>query len=136
MSAFYSEDFKVDVVAAPEPAEAAAVCGEFETARLFLNHFGFAPTRGLDEQAPKQNATLHALNGSTTGFLDDLAALDATSIRSQDTVVLFYVKQDQRNADDILRNSYTVCICEIWLFLGTAHNLQFGVMSTKLARYR
>lgn len=80
------------------------VCHDFQTARLFLSHFGLL---NLDED-PKDvspNSGLLALDSSANDFCKDLWALDAMSPRTSDTVHIFYVKSQQTSAQEILANA-------------------------------
>ncbi|XP_066140830.1 ral GTPase-activating protein subunit beta isoform X3 [Euwallacea fornicatus] len=79
------------------------VCHEFQTARLFLSHFGLLT---LDEEENAQTSpTLVALDSSATEFCKDLQILDQMSPRTCDTVHVFYVKAHQTNANDIVGNA-------------------------------
>lgn len=81
------------------------VCHEFQTARLFLSHFGFL---NLEPKEVNENSTtgggLMALDSTIPGFCTDLENLDRISPRTCDTVHIFYVKAGQKNADAILSN--------------------------------
>ncbi|XP_057325973.1 ral GTPase-activating protein subunit beta isoform X2 [Microplitis mediator] len=76
-------------------------CEEFQTARLFLSHFGF-----LNFEATDENSTggLIALDQMIPGFCTDLENLDHISPRTCDTVHIFYVKAGQKNPSEILAN--------------------------------
>ncbi|XP_044738387.1 ral GTPase-activating protein subunit beta isoform X2 [Chrysoperla carnea] len=80
------------------------VCHEFQTARLFLSHFGFisydTPTDPDDEQIPR----LTALDSSLPGFWSELENLDRMSARTCDTVHIFYVGAGQQTAEEIVSN--------------------------------
>ncbi|XP_063235788.1 ral GTPase-activating protein subunit beta isoform X2 [Bacillus rossius redtenbacheri] len=80
----------------PPPA-----CHEFQTARLFLSHFGFLSP---DAAAGNVSSPLIALDSSMPGFSQDLEALDSISPRTCDTVHLFYVRAGQRTPEEILAN--------------------------------
>jgi hypothetical protein len=81
------------------------ICHEFQTARLFLSHFGF-----LNLESATQNdlnassGGLMALDPTITGFASDLAGLDHISARTCDTVHIFYVKSGQTTPEAILFN--------------------------------
>ncbi|XP_015122062.1 ral GTPase-activating protein subunit beta isoform X3 [Diachasma alloeum] len=77
---------------------------EFQTARLFLSHFGFI---GFDPSILDENDRslgITALDPSIPGFCADLESLDNTNSRTCDTVHIFYVKSGQRAPGDILSN--------------------------------
>ncbi|PNF19188.1 hypothetical protein B7P43_G09608, partial [Cryptotermes secundus] len=80
----------------PPPA-----CHEFQTARLFLSHFGFL---SLDAASGNVGSRLTALNTSLDGFCHDLEVLDNMSSRTCDTVHVFYVRAGQKTAEEILSN--------------------------------
>lgn len=87
-----------------QECSAPPVCHEFQTARLFLSHFGLLNLDDvLNEGAP--NSELIALDSSANDFLKDLKALDGMSPRTCDTVHIFYVKSQQRRVEDIVANS-------------------------------
>ncbi|XP_046418146.1 ral GTPase-activating protein subunit beta isoform X4 [Neodiprion fabricii] len=79
------------------------ICHEFQTARLFLSHFGFL---NLDQNDNENSTTsgLTALDPSMPGFCTDLESLDHTSPRTCDTVHVFYVRAGQKSAEEILSN--------------------------------
>nr|CAD7427352.1 unnamed protein product [Timema monikensis] len=85
-----------DQECAPPP-----ICHEFQTARLFLAHFGFL---SLDSPNGSLVSPLTALDSSVPGFSQDLESLDSMSPRSCDTVHVFYVRAGQRTPDEILAN--------------------------------
>ncbi|KAL1509023.1 hypothetical protein ABEB36_003829 [Hypothenemus hampei] len=75
------------------------VCQDFQTARLFLSHFGFL---SFDDE---ENAhKLVALDSSAMEFCKDLEVLDAMSPRTCDTVHIFYVRAHQTDAGSIVGN--------------------------------
>ncbi|KAK7862307.1 hypothetical protein R5R35_014671 [Gryllus longicercus] len=76
---------------------------EFQTARLFLSHFGFLSFDILGN-APNTSAPLTALDSSKPGFWQDLEALDNISSRTCDTVHIFYVRAGQKTPEEILSN--------------------------------
>ncbi|XP_050299716.1 ral GTPase-activating protein subunit beta isoform X2 [Anthonomus grandis grandis] len=87
----------------PEECVPPPVCHEFQTARLFLSHFGLL---ALDEEDnPHTTPNLVALDSSPTEFCKDLQILDQMSPRTCDTVHIFYVKSQQNNAESIVGNS-------------------------------
>uniref|UniRef100_A0A146LGW4 Ral GTPase-activating protein subunit beta n=1 Tax=Lygus hesperus TaxID=30085 RepID=A0A146LGW4_LYGHE len=74
------------------------LCGEFQTARLFLSHFGFL--QKLDTGKP----SVIPLNSKKDGFFRDLELLDKLEPRTGDTVHVFYVKAGQSHYQEILAN--------------------------------
>ncbi|CAG9819469.1 unnamed protein product [Phaedon cochleariae] len=79
------------------------VCHDFQTARLFLSHFGLL---SLDEseESLENSSHLSALDSSAADFCDDLSLLDKMSPRTCDTVHIFYVRPQQSQAQDIVGN--------------------------------
>ncbi|XP_014219177.1 ral GTPase-activating protein subunit beta isoform X2 [Copidosoma floridanum] len=79
------------------------ICHEFQTARLFLSHFGFL---NPDSSAQSELVTggLIALDPTIAGFASDLESLDHISARTCDTVHVFYVKAGQASPEAILTN--------------------------------
>ncbi|CAB1354255.1 unnamed protein product [Coregonus sp. 'balchen'] len=63
---------------------------EFQTARLFLSHFGFL-------RLPPH---LIALDSGLPGFFDDMSYLDLLPCRPCDTVFLFYMKAGQKSSQE------------------------------------
>ncbi|KPI97082.1 Ral GTPase-activating protein subunit beta [Papilio xuthus] len=83
--------------APPEPVT------EFQTARLFLSHFGYLNIGGDKKGcAPR----LTALDSSAPGFHSALRRLDATGSRAALTVHVLYARAGQRHAHDIVANSH------------------------------
>ncbi|CAA9993032.1 unnamed protein product [Nesidiocoris tenuis] len=74
------------------------LCGEFQTARLFLSHFGFL--QKLETGKP----SVIPLNSKKEGFFRDLELLDKLEPRTSDTVHVFYVKTGQSHYQEILAN--------------------------------
>ncbi|XP_067010015.2 ral GTPase-activating protein subunit beta [Anabrus simplex] len=79
-------------------------CQEFQTARLFLSHFGFLSLDSLNGNMSTTTAPLSALDTSMSGFCHDLEALDNMGSRTCDTVHIFYVRAGQKTPDEILAN--------------------------------
>lgn len=79
------------------------VCHEFQTARLFLSHFGFLNMEPKENE-DSRNSGLIALDPTIPGFCTDLETLDNISPRTCDTVHIFYVKTGQKSASEILSN--------------------------------
>ncbi|XP_056606388.1 ral GTPase-activating protein subunit beta isoform X3 [Triplophysa dalaica] len=83
----------------PPPAQ------EFQTARLFLSHFGFLSLEALKEPGNSRLPPhLIALDSSVSGFSDDISYLDLLPSRPCDTVFIFYMKAGQKSSQEILRN--------------------------------
>uniref|UniRef100_A0A8C4Y9Q1 Ral GTPase-activating protein subunit beta n=1 Tax=Gopherus evgoodei TaxID=1825980 RepID=A0A8C4Y9Q1_9SAUR len=83
----------------PPPAQ------EFQTARLFLSHFGFLSLEALKETANSRLPPhLIALDSALPGFFDDLGYLDLLPCRPFDTVFIFYMKAGQKTSQEILKN--------------------------------
>ncbi|KAK9303956.1 hypothetical protein QLX08_004534 [Tetragonisca angustula] len=79
------------------------ICHEFQTARLFLSHFGFLNMEPK-ENNESRNSGLTALDPTIPGFCLDLETLDNISPRTCDTVYIFYVKAGQKTSTEILSN--------------------------------
>ncbi|XP_036427095.1 ral GTPase-activating protein subunit beta isoform X3 [Colossoma macropomum] len=83
----------------PPPAQ------EFQTARLFLSHFGFLSLEALKEPGNSRLPPhLIALDSTMSGFFDDIGYLDLLPCRPCDTVFIFYMKAGQKSSQEILRN--------------------------------
>ncbi|XP_066520309.1 ral GTPase-activating protein subunit beta isoform X3 [Hoplias malabaricus] len=83
----------------PPPAQ------EFQTARLFLSHFGFLSLEALKEPGNSRLPPhLIALDSAMAGFFDDISYLDLLPCRPCDTVFIFYMKAGQKSSQEILRN--------------------------------
>ncbi|XP_011343434.1 ral GTPase-activating protein subunit beta isoform X5 [Ooceraea biroi] len=80
------------------------VCHEFQTARLFLSHFGFLNMEPKENEDSRNSSGLIALDPTIPGFCTDLETLDNISPRTCDTVHIFYVKAGQKSAPEILSN--------------------------------
>ena len=85
------------------------ICHEFQTARLFLSHFGFLNFES-EKSEHSGNNELIVLDSTMPGFSADLEYLDHTSTRTCDTAHIFYVKSGQTSVESILSNvvSYLV----------------------------
>ncbi|XP_031364609.1 ral GTPase-activating protein subunit beta isoform X4 [Apis dorsata] len=79
------------------------ICHEFQTARLFLSHFGFLNVEPKETNESRNNG-LTALDPTIPGFCLDLETLDNISPRTCDTVYIFYVKAGQKTSTEILSN--------------------------------
>nr|XP_040050152.1 ral GTPase-activating protein subunit beta-like isoform X4 [Gasterosteus aculeatus aculeatus] len=78
---------------------------EFQTARLFLSHFGFLSLEALKEpNNSRLPPHLIALESSLPGFFDDVSYLDLLPCRPFDTVFIFYVRAGQKSSPEILKN--------------------------------
>ncbi|XP_048505289.1 ral GTPase-activating protein subunit beta isoform X3 [Athalia rosae] len=99
----YSNDFNKTMDDKVEECAPPIICHEFQTARLFLSHFGFL---NLDNNDNENSTTsgLTALDPTMPGFCIDLENLDHTSPRTCDTVHIFYVRAGQKSPDEILSN--------------------------------
>ncbi|XP_014232121.1 ral GTPase-activating protein subunit beta isoform X1 [Trichogramma pretiosum] len=80
------------------------ICHDFQTARLFLSHFGFLNVESSDENNSSGLSGLTALDPTMAGFAADLENLDHISARTCDTVHVFYVKAGQTAPEAILAN--------------------------------
>ncbi|CAH1959120.1 unnamed protein product [Acanthoscelides obtectus] len=80
------------------------VCHEFQTARLFLSHFGLLSLEESQELS-ESGSHLVSIDSSATDFCKDLSLLDDMSPRTCDTVHIFYVRSQQTNAQDIVANA-------------------------------
>ncbi|CAH1791195.1 unnamed protein product, partial [Owenia fusiformis] len=92
----------------PDPVtecKAPSVCHEFQTARLFLSHYGFLSLESLKEPSnSSQPPSLVQLDSSHATFMSAIDSLDNIPVRTSDTVFLFYVKSGQSTAEQILEN--------------------------------
>ncbi|XP_032672049.1 ral GTPase-activating protein subunit beta isoform X6 [Odontomachus brunneus] len=79
------------------------ICHEFQTARLFLSHFGFLNMEPKENEESRDSGLI-ALDPTIPGFCIDLETLDNISPRTCDTVHIFYVKAGQKSASEILSN--------------------------------
>lgn len=79
-------------------------CQEYQTARLFLSHFGFLSLDSANGNIESPTNPITALNPSIPGFCQDLEALDSMSSRTCDTVHVFYVRAGQKTPEEILAN--------------------------------
>ena len=97
-------------VESENPAECAPpkIIHEFQTARLFLSHFGFLNLEPKDENNSPLSGLI-ALDPTITNFALDLEALDHMSARTCDTVHVFYVKAGQNTPEFILSNVVNYC---------------------------
>ncbi|XP_048519931.1 ral GTPase-activating protein subunit beta isoform X3 [Dendroctonus ponderosae] len=90
------------------------VCHEFQTARLFLSHFGLLT---FDEEENEHSTSgLVALDSSATEFCKDLQILDQMSPRTCDTVHIFYVRAQQTNAREIVGNMLNPSVISPYFF--------------------
>ncbi|XP_076849474.1 ral GTPase-activating protein subunit beta isoform X2 [Brachyhypopomus gauderio] len=78
---------------------------QFQTARLFLSHFGFLSLEALKEPGNSRLPPhLIALDSTMPGFCDDIGYLDLLPCRPCDTVFIFYMRAGQKSSQEILRN--------------------------------
>ncbi|XP_074039453.1 ral GTPase-activating protein subunit beta isoform X2 [Leptinotarsa decemlineata] len=105
------------------------VCHDFQTARLFLSHFGLL---ALDEPEDVTENGLHlsALDSSASEFCKDLTFLDNMSPRTCDTVHIFYVRSQQTEAADIVSNVLNESILSTY-FSEFIHSLGWPVEISK-----
>jgi hypothetical protein len=89
--------------AAPPP-----ICHEFQTARLFLSHFGLLSlgenNTAKAEEHPDRRPLLTVLNSKKPTFAADLQMLDKMSPRTCDSIHVFYVKNGQSSEREIIGN--------------------------------
>ena len=83
---------------APEP------CQDFQTTRLILSHLGLLNVHSLRECSDSPVPRLVTLDSESSGFVNDLEALDRISPKTFDTVHIFYGKSGQRQREEILQN--------------------------------
>ncbi|XP_043270594.1 ral GTPase-activating protein subunit beta isoform X3 [Venturia canescens] len=93
----FDQNEKIEDCAPPQ------ICHEFQTARLFLSHFGFLNLEGKSNEESVASG-LTALDQNVPGFCTDLENLDHISPRTCDTVHIFYVKAGQKNPMEIVSN--------------------------------
>ncbi|XP_025089592.1 ral GTPase-activating protein subunit beta-like isoform X4 [Pomacea canaliculata] len=105
------------------------ICNEYQTARLFLSHYGFLSLESLKEPSNcvyTVPPALVMLDSSNTALFSDLESLDFIPSRDNDTVHVFYVKQNQKTAQEIL-NNVTSCNNVQPQFLEFLHSLGWPV---------
>ena len=73
--------------------------------RLILSHLGFLSLPALRAAVDSPVPRLVVLDNDSERFCADLAALDAVSSRTQDTLLLYYVAAGQTRAHDIVSNA-------------------------------
>ncbi|CAB3260513.1 unnamed protein product [Arctia plantaginis] len=83
----------------PEPVT------EFQTARLFLSHFGYLNIGGDKKGTPPR---LIALDDAKPGFSAALRRVDACGARAAVTVHVFCARAGQLNAKDIVSNAHSL----------------------------
>uniref|UniRef100_T1JGQ1 Rap-GAP domain-containing protein n=1 Tax=Strigamia maritima TaxID=126957 RepID=T1JGQ1_STRMM len=83
---------------------APELCHEFQTARLFLSHFGFLSLESLRESIISSHPSLIRLDSAQNNFVNDIEILDKMSGRTYDTVFVFYVKSGQKTPQEIMAN--------------------------------
>ncbi|XP_072571548.1 ral GTPase-activating protein subunit beta isoform X4 [Paramormyrops kingsleyae] len=78
---------------------------EFQSARLFLSHFGFLSLEALKEPGNSRLPPhLIALESSQPSFFEDIRYLDLLPCRPFDTAFIFYMKARQKSCQEILKN--------------------------------
>ncbi|XP_055878983.1 ral GTPase-activating protein subunit beta-like isoform X3 [Biomphalaria glabrata] len=105
-----SQRAKIERDKAPFPNPATEckppkICNEYQTARLFLSHYGLLSLEALKE--PSNSSVppdLIMLDTTNSGLFTDLECLDFIPSRDNDTVHIFYVKPGQTSAAEILSN--------------------------------
>ncbi|XP_050404785.1 ral GTPase-activating protein subunit beta isoform X2 [Patella vulgata] len=81
---------------------------EYQTARLFLSHYGFLSLETLKEPANTSiPPDLVMLDTTNTAMFTDMESLDSIPSRDNDTVHIFYVKPGQKTLTEILSNVTT-----------------------------
>ncbi|KAE8751950.1 hypothetical protein FOCC_FOCC001427 [Frankliniella occidentalis] len=80
------------------------VVHDFQTARLFLSHFGFLSLDSLQDCVSSPVPPLTALDACNSNFCADLEALDNIGVRTCDTAHVFYVRAGQKTASEIVDN--------------------------------
>ena len=85
----------------PEP------CTEFQTARLILSHLGFLSLPALRAAVDSPVPRLVVLDNDSERFVSDLDSLDRIGSRTQDTLLVYYVRSGQSRASDIVSNVRT-----------------------------
>ncbi|XP_030759935.1 ral GTPase-activating protein subunit beta isoform X2 [Sitophilus oryzae] len=98
----------------PEECTPPPVCHEFQTARLFLSHFGLLALNEHDTN--DTNSNLVALDSSLAEFCKDLQILDQLSPRTCDTAHIFYVRSQQTEAHDIVSNILNPSVISPYFF--------------------
>ena len=83
----------------PEP------CTEFQTARLILSHLGFLSLPALRAAVDSPVPRLVVLDNDSERFVSDLDSLDRIGSRTQDTLLVYYVRSGQSRASDIVTNA-------------------------------
>uniref|UniRef100_A0A1B6CX62 Rap-GAP domain-containing protein n=1 Tax=Clastoptera arizonana TaxID=38151 RepID=A0A1B6CX62_9HEMI len=100
------------------------LCHEFQTARLFLSHFGLLSR--LDSHQDTGIPPLVALDTSNPNFCKDLEALDNISCRTCNTCHILYVRAGQTQPDQILNNVLSETTVSLH-FLEMLHTLGWPV---------
>ena len=99
---YSSENSELEIIA-PEP------CQEYQAARLVLSHLGllrlFEPK--IQTGSDGNNVNVPAMAPLTTDnvdFINALEKLDRQSTRTAETVYIFYMRNGQKHAEEIIRN--------------------------------
>eukprot|EP00106_Octopus_bimaculoides_P007286 XP_014774728.1 PREDICTED: ral GTPase-activating protein subunit beta-like [Octopus bimaculoides] len=82
---------------------------EFQTARLFLSHYGFLSLEALRESSNSSvPPPLVILDSTNSALFSDLETLDGIPSRDSDTVHVFYMKSGQKTPEEIVQNVNSV----------------------------
>ena len=95
----FSDNSEMEITA-PEP------CQEYQAARLVLSHLGLLRLFEPKIQSTENNVVpaMAPLTTDNVDFINDLEKLDRQSTRTAETVYIFYMRNGQKHADEILRN--------------------------------
>jgi len=93
-----------DVYHVETECQAPEVCTEFQTARLVLNHLGYFNPSALKESLTSAVPRVVALSSDQEDFGRDLNSIDEISAKTVDNIFVYYVKNGQKHAHDILKN--------------------------------
>ena len=72
--------------------------------RLVLNHLGYFNPAALKESLTSAMPRVVALSSNQDEFIRDLNAIDEISAKTVDNIFVYYVKNGQKHAHDILNN--------------------------------
>lgn len=91
----------------PRPSSKYQIC------RLVLSHLGLLSIPRMEDES----LSLVELDSSSPIFWEELKSLDKLSARTQDTVLVYYVKNGQTSSSDILSNSLSADLPSSYLSL-------------------
>ena len=96
---FYEDNHEMESTS-PEP------CQEYQAARLLLSHLGLLKMFEPKKLKSESNSipSMVPLSIDNVDFINDLEKLDRQSTRTAETVYIYYMKQGQKHAEEILRN--------------------------------